>query len=162
MHPGISTRIAIRGGLGLIAICTLAMGGDHHFAAWLILRGVAGLASALVMIAVSAWILPRLTNMARENLSGTVYAGVGAGIVYAGAACLVLLRLNASADTAWVLLGATAAIVTLAVWRVSATDPRRRRRVRLTIHIAQGPTSGWCSATAHMGWDTSSRRRSCR
>ncbi len=123
MHPGISTRTAIRCGLGLIAICTLAMGADHHFAAWLILRGVAGLASALVMIAVSAWILPRLTNVARENLSGTVYAGVGAGIMYAGAACLVLLRLNASADTAWVLLGATAAIVTLAVWRVLGDGP---------------------------------------
>ena len=118
MHPGIPARVAIRSGLALIAASTLAMGADHHVTAWLILRGVAGIASALVMIAVSAWVLPRLAQAARENLSGTVYAGVGAGIVYAGVSCLLLLRLNASADSAWLLLGTTAAIATIAVWRV--------------------------------------------
>jgi len=118
VHPGISARAAIRCGLVLIAASTLAMGADHHFAVWLILRGIAGIASALVMIAVSAWILPRLAHAARDNLSGTVYSGVGAGIVYAGVGCLLLLRLNASATSAWLLLGTTAAIATIAVWRV--------------------------------------------
>jgi MFS family permease len=118
MHPGIPARAAIRCGLALIAASTLAMAADHHVTAWLILRCVAGIASALVMIAASAWVLPRLAQAARENLSGTVYAGVGAGIVYAGVSCLLLLRLNASADSAWLLLGTSAAIATIAVWRV--------------------------------------------
>jgi MFS family permease len=118
MHPRISARAAIRCGLVLIAASTLAMGADHHFTVWLMLRGVAGIASALVMIAVSAWILPRLAHAARDDLSGTVYAGVGAGIVYAGVACVLLLRLNASANSAWFVLGATAALATLVVWRV--------------------------------------------
>lgn len=123
VHPALSTRTAIRSGLALIAVCTLAMGADHHFAAWLILRGVAGLASALVMIAVSAWILPRLAEMAREHMSGAVFSGVGAGIMYAGVACLVLLRIGASADSAWYLLGITAAVVTAGVWHILGDGP---------------------------------------
>lgn len=123
VHPAISNRTAIRTGLALIAVSTLAMGVDQHFAAWLLLRGIAGLASALVMITVSAWILPRLAQFARDDLSGTVYSGVGAGIMFAGAACLVLLRADASADSAWYLLGTSAALVTLLVWRILGDGP---------------------------------------
>jgi MFS family permease len=122
MHPAIRARTAIRVGLVLIAASTLAMGADHHFAAWLMLRAVAGIASALVMIVVSAWILAQLVHAAREDLGGMVYAGVGAGIAFAGFACLVLLRLNASSDVAWMTLGTTAAIVTVAIWRVIGAD----------------------------------------
>ena len=105
---------------GAIAACTLAMGIDHHFAVWLTLRWIAGVASAVVMVVVSAWILPRLAHAAHEHLSGTVYAGVGIGIMFAGLACLVLLRIGASSDTTWVVLGLTAAIITIAVWRAFA------------------------------------------
>ena len=118
MRPNIPTRTAIRIGLVLIAACTLAMGIEHHFAAWLILRAIPGFASALVLVVVSAWILPRLTQAARGDLSGTVYAGVGTGIMFAGVVCLVLVRADASSDTAWIVLGMTAVGVTIAVWRV--------------------------------------------
>ena len=91
------------------------MGIEHHFVAWLILRAIPGFASALVLVVVSAWILPRLAHAARRSLSGTVYAGVGTGITFAGAACLVLLRTGASSDTAWIVLGMTAVGVTIAV-----------------------------------------------
>src|SRR6267143_2127720 len=74
MHPNIPARTAIRIGLVLIAACTLAMGIEHHFAAWLILRAIPGFASAFVLIVVSAWILPRLAHEGRRHLSGTVYA----------------------------------------------------------------------------------------
>ena len=118
MHPNIPTRTAIRIGLVLIAACTLAMGIEHHFAAWLILRAIPGFASALVLVVVSAWILPRLAHAARGDLSGTVYAGVGTGIMFAGVACLVMVRTGASSDTAWIVLGITAVGVTIAIWRV--------------------------------------------
>ena len=113
-------RTAMRIGLVLIAGCTLAMGIEHHFAAWLILRAIPGFASALVLIVVSAWILPRLAHEGRGHLSGTVYAGVGTGIMFAGVVCLVLVRAGASSDTAWIVLGITAVGVTIAVWRVLA------------------------------------------
>ena len=129
MHPRVPARTAIRIGLVLIAACTLAMGIEHRFAAWLILRAIPGFASGWVMVIVSAWILPRLAQAGREDLSGTVYAGVGTGIVFAGLACLVLLRAGASSDTAWILLGVTAVGVTIAVWHVlgdeSATGSER-------------------------------------
>ena len=129
MHPNIPTRTAIRIGLVLIAACTFAMGIEHHFAAWLILRAIPGFASALVLVVVSAWILPRLAHAARENLSGTVYAGVGTGIMFAGVACLVMVRTGASSDTAWIVLGMTAVGVTIAIWRVlgdeSTSGPER-------------------------------------
>jgi len=118
MHSNIPTRTAIRIGLVLIAACTLAMGIEHHFAAWRILRAIPGFASALVLVVVSAWILPRLAHAARGDLSGTVYAGVGTGIMFAGVACLVMVRTGASSDTAWIVLGMTAVGVTIAIWRV--------------------------------------------
>jgi predicted MFS family arabinose efflux permease len=99
MHPRIATRTATRIGLVSIAACTLAMGIEHHFAAWLVLRAIPGFASALVLVVVSAWVLPRLAHAAREHLSGIVYAGVGAGIMFAGLACLILVRTGASSDT---------------------------------------------------------------
>jgi MFS family permease len=118
MHPKIPTRTAVRIGLVLIAACTLAMGIEHHFAAWLILRAIPGFASALILVVVSAWILPKLAHAGRAYLSGTVYAGVGTGIMFAGLACLLLVRVGASSDTAWILLGASAVGITIAVWRV--------------------------------------------
>jgi len=118
----VGARRALRIGLVLIAACTLAMGLDHHFVAWLMLRAIPGFASALVLIVASAWILPRLAQAAREALSGVVYAGVGAGIVLAGLACLLLDRAGASSDTAWIALGVTSAVATIAVWRVLGDD----------------------------------------
>jgi MFS family permease len=122
MRARIAARSALRSGLVLIAACTLAMGLDHHFVAWMVLRAIPGFASALVLIVASAWILPRLAEAARESLNGVVYAGVGAGIVVAGIACLVLQRAGASADVAWMVLGVIAAVVTVALWRVLGDD----------------------------------------
>lgn len=118
MRPHVPARTAIRTGLVFIAACTLAMGIEHRLAAWLILRAIPGFASGWVMVVASAWILPRLAQARREDLSGTVYAGVGAGIMFAGLACLVLVRAGASSDAAWILLGVIAVGVTIAVWRV--------------------------------------------
>jgi predicted MFS family arabinose efflux permease len=142
MHPNIPTRTAIRIGLVLIAACTLAMGVEHHFAAWLILRAIPGFASALVLVFVSAWILPRLAHAARGDLSGTVYAGVGTGIMVAGVACLVMVRTGASSDTAWIVLGMTAVVVTIAIWRVLG-DESTSGSERAASHAPRDTVSNW-------------------
>ena len=142
MRPNIPARTAIRVGLVLIAACTLAMGIEHHFVAWLILRAIPGFASALVLVFVSAWILPRLAHAARENLSGTVYAGVGTGIMFAGLACLVLVRNDASSDTAWIALGMTAVGVTIAIWRVLG-DESTNESERAPAHPHHATVSHW-------------------
>jgi predicted MFS family arabinose efflux permease len=105
---------AIRMGLAVIGLSTLGMALRDGFLLWLVLRTVAGVASAWVLVFVSAWSLERLADLGRPSLSGVVYAGVGAGIVVAGAACLVVMSLGGSSSFAWTILGigslATAAI----------------------------------------------------
>jgi Uncharacterised MFS-type transporter YbfB len=117
-------RFAIRAGLACIALGTLAMGLEQRFVAWLALRALAGIASAWVLIHVSAACLER---------QGTVYAGVGVGIALAGLACL----LSSQADSAWLALGAAALVATLLLWRAFAVRevpiPDRKGRSFLLI-----------------------------
>lgn len=105
---------AIRMGLAVIGLSTLGMALNDGFLLWLVLRTVAGVASAWVLVFVSAWSLERLSVLGRPRLGGVVYAGVGIGIVVAGAACLVAMSVRASSSAAWTSLGlaslATAAI----------------------------------------------------
>src|SRR4051812_8651007 len=68
---------AIRTGLLAIGLSTLAMGLEHRFVLWIALRTLAGIASAWVLVFVSAWALERLAVLGRSDLSGAVYAGVG-------------------------------------------------------------------------------------
>jgi predicted MFS family arabinose efflux permease len=85
----------IRIGLATIGLSTLAMGLDHHLVVWLVLRALAGIASAWVLIYVSAWCLENLAALDRPALGNAVYAGVGAGIALAGGLCLWLMRAGA-------------------------------------------------------------------
>jgi MFS family permease len=112
----IRARTAIRGGLVAIALLTAGMGLEHRLAGWLVLRALAGVASAWVMISVSAWCLERLAPHGRPMLSGVVFAGVGAGITLAGVSCLALMQTRAGASLAWATLGALGLGVTALVW----------------------------------------------
>src|SRR5712691_1129797 len=95
------STFAIRAGLLVIGLSTLAMGLEHSFALWVVLLAVAGIASAWVLVFVSTWALERLALLGRSKLSGTVYAGVGTGIGIAGGACLILMSLHARSGDAW-------------------------------------------------------------
>lgn len=122
----IRPALAIRTGLAIIGVSTLAMGLSQHFATWIVLRAAAGIASAWVLVFVSAWALERLAQERRPDLAGVVYAGVGAGIAIAGGACLVAMRLHASSAEAWLLLGALSIAVTAAIWSRIAPGPSHR------------------------------------
>ena len=98
----------VRCGLALVALVTAAMAFTDSYAAWLVLRFAAGVASAWVLVFVSSW------GFARPEV---VFAGVGTGIAITGLACLVLMARSASADTAWLVLGSLAAVGTLATWK---------------------------------------------
>jgi predicted MFS family arabinose efflux permease len=88
------------------------------FLVWVVLRALAGVASAWVLVFVSAWSLERLAALGRLSLGGVVYAGVGTGIVVAGFGCLVLMNLHASSSAAWTALGIVALAATAVVWPV--------------------------------------------
>jgi predicted MFS family arabinose efflux permease len=135
---------AIRGGLVTIGLTTLGMGLHDSFALWIILRTLAGIASAWVLICTSAWCLERLVPLRRPLLESTVFAGVGAGIALAGAACLAFMRLRTTSARAWILFGIASLLVAVAVWPVfSAAD-------RATVS-ARGPLP-------ELVWDAESLR----
>lgn len=108
---------AIRGGLLVIAVATFAMGISHDFAVWLILRFVAGAASAWVLIHVAAWAMDRLADLARPQAGGLVFAGVGVGIAASGLLCMVLMHLHTSSAHTWEWFGALSLVMAALIWR---------------------------------------------
>ena len=104
---------------GLVAVCavTAAMGLPLPFWAWLGLRLLAGVASAFLLISISAWSLEALSGRSGPLVPSLVFAGVGTGIAAAGLACLALARAGASSSESWLVLGLLAAAATAGVWR---------------------------------------------
>src|SRR6266849_3856020 len=121
----LQSTVAIRAGLLVIGLSTLAMGLDHPFMLSLVLLTMSGIASAWVLVFVSNWALERLALLGRSKLSGTVYAGVGTGIVIAGGACLVLMSLHARSGDAWLSLGVISIAVTVMIWPLLKASPSR-------------------------------------
>jgi MFS family permease len=120
----IPASVAVRAGLAGIGVFTVLMGLDAHFASWIVLRAAAGVASAWVLIHVSAWSLERLAPLARPALNGTVYAGVGAGAALAGALCVAALGLHLGARDAWLGLGGIALATAAALWPLFTAEKR--------------------------------------
>jgi MFS family permease len=118
----IRATTAIRAGLVAIGLSTLAMGLDDHVAVWVVLRAIAGVASAWVLVYVSSWCLERLGSLDRPGLSNTVFAGVGAGIALAGLLCLALMYARISSAPTWIALGVIALVLSVVVWPVFAGD----------------------------------------
>lgn len=100
------------GSLAGIALFTAAMGFTHSVALWLLLRFLAGLASAWVLVFTSAWILPQLGGRA-ATLGGVLFSGVGLGIALAGFLCMAFVIAHGSSSFAWQALGATAVLLSI-------------------------------------------------
>jgi MFS family permease len=113
---------AIRWGLVSISLFTLGMGLTHELRLWLALRFLAGAASAFVLVGVSAWAIPVLTQLHQATRSGQVFAGVGVGISFAGLVGLVAGVTALGSQTTWISLGLIAALLALALWRQLASD----------------------------------------
>ena len=108
---------AVRGGLLLIAVVTFAMGLTHVFALQLCLRLLAGVASAWVLVHVSAWTLGHLLALRRADANGIVYAGVGVGVAAAGLVCMAAMQVRWHSDRTWQVFGVLSLVATLALWR---------------------------------------------
>lgn len=136
----LSASVAIRAALLAIGLLTLAMGLVDGFAAWLVLRALAGVASAWVLVFVSAWTLEQLAVVRRPRLAGVLYAGVGTGVTVAGIVCLVVTLLGSGADAGWISLGALALLAAAASWATFTFGPEDARD---TAVEARAPTGGW-------------------
>ncbi|MEP7068868.1 MAG: YbfB/YjiJ family MFS transporter, partial [Usitatibacter sp.] len=142
-------RTAIRVGLCAVGASTLAMGVAHSLGAWIALRGIAGAASAWVLVFASAWCLDQFESRAGPRraamLGAVVFSGVGVGIALAGILCTLLLIEKVSADDAWIALGAVSLAAAATTWRIlggtagrppaapSSATPRSADAIRLAV-----------------------------
>ena len=113
---------AIRWGLLAVGLFTLAMGLGDWQAVWLVLRFLAGVASAFVLVGTSAWAMPILARHGREEWSGHVFSGVGVGIALAGLFGLVAGIDAWSSRTTWIVLGVVAIVLAALLWRNLSAD----------------------------------------
>src|SRR6266480_85306 len=89
---------------------------------------LAGLASLAVAMGIGRFAFTPLLPMMQGDsglsliaggwLAGAVYAGVGVGIVVAGALCAALMAWRAASSEAWIVLGAVSLLSTLLIWNV--------------------------------------------
>ena len=107
---------AARAGLTGVALFTVAMGLTADFAWWLVWRFLAGVASALVLVGISAWALHRLARVERAHWAGWVFAGVGVGIAFAGLVSLIIGVRAIAPSIGWLLLGAAATLILALTW----------------------------------------------
>jgi predicted MFS family arabinose efflux permease len=111
-----ATVTVVRFSLVTIALLTGAMGLIHHPAAWLMLRGLAGVISAWILIFASAFVLEQLAALGKSRLGGVVFSGVGFGIALTGASCLLFLNRAWSADQVWLATSVIALLLALSCW----------------------------------------------
>jgi predicted MFS family arabinose efflux permease len=108
--PG-SRRTWLLGWLAVNAICLGAMGLSTTMPLFLLLRLVAGTASAFILIFSSALVLDRLASTGRSGLSAVHFAGVGIGIVASAA----LVGTLGDWRTMWFASGGLALLAGIAV-----------------------------------------------
>ena len=111
-----AARHAVRWGLVAVALSTVGMGVTESYGAWLALRFGAGVASAYVLVGVSAWALPALAWHDRSLWSGWLFAGVGVGISLAGLLVLLAGARGDASEDSWVALGLASAAVAAIAW----------------------------------------------
>lgn len=109
---------AIRAGLATVGVATAAMGLTADFGSWLLLRSVAGTASAWVLISTASWTLGRLAPAGSAQLTALVFSGVGVGIAAVGSTILVLMAADAASSIAWISLGIASLVLTALLWPV--------------------------------------------
>ena len=132
----VDTRGAIRASLLVTAASTLAMGLTSAFPAWLALRAVAGIASAFLLVHVSAWALERVGSDPIRRAA--VFSGVGTGICAVGTACLLFDEWGLSAEGGWIALGAASFFFSALVWRAYEAP----RAVAARAHVAHERARG--------------------
>lgn len=112
----VATVTVVRVSMVTVVLLTVAMGLTHDPVAWLLLRGLAGLVSAWILVFASAYILEQLATLGRRRLGGVVFGGVGFGTALTGASCLLFLNLSWSADQAWIAVGVIGLVLAFSCW----------------------------------------------
>ncbi len=108
-------RLRLLGGLWLCVLLTLASFWAQGFWAHLLLRFGTGLASAWVLVMITALSQPLALAAGRPRLGALVFAGPGLGIMLTGLLALGANLLGQSSANLWLLYGAVALLMLLAI-----------------------------------------------
>lgn len=127
-QPG-QMRARLLGGLWLCVLLTLASFWARGFWPHLALRFGTGLASAWVLVMITALSQPLALAAGRPRLGALVFAGPGLGIMLTGLLALGANRLGQSSANLWLLYGAVALLMLLAILPIL---PRTSSSQRLT------------------------------
>lgn len=133
-----SARIRILKVSAVAVVATTAlMAVTMNLAVWSVVRFVAGLASAGVLVLATGIVLDNLRRQGRTSLSGWLFSGVGLGIVVSG----VVVHLTVETlgwRGSWLLL---ALIATAAIYPCWRWLPRAAQANTLSITSTLGPAS---------------------
>jgi predicted MFS family arabinose efflux permease len=94
--------------VGLVAnsLLTLAMGFSDGMAAFLLIRFLGGVTTAIVMVFLAAIVFAQLARAGRSDLQALHFGGVGVGIAASSAMIALLILANAGWRAAWFGAGA--------------------------------------------------------
>jgi predicted MFS family arabinose efflux permease len=110
--------------LGINIAGLFAMAATDAFSAHLILRFLAGVAGAFVVIFSSALVLDRLANSGRSNLSSLHFAGIGVGVTVSAVVVAWLLAHGAGWRDLWIASGIICiGGFALSAWLIPAAEP---------------------------------------
>ena len=116
------SRAVMRVSLAVLIATLVLMPASHEQAFWLVLRLVAGLASALVFVSGIGAVLSRLRGLP-HHLTGWVFSGVGAGIALSGVLVLIV-RQESTWSVAWWACAGLALVLSAGAWSLApARDP---------------------------------------
>ena len=114
--PPVAGPWMVRAGLLATGVLTLGMALPWP-AAWPLLRFAAGVASALVFVYTSGWVLSQLAHLQAPAMGGVMFTGPGAGIVVSGLFASAMVQWQWHAADAWLVFGALAFVLSALVWR---------------------------------------------
>ncbi|RON90047.1 MFS transporter [Pseudomonas fluorescens] len=108
----------LHGGLWLCVLLTLASFWANGFWAHLLLRFGTGVASAWVLVMITALSQPLAAAAGRPRLGALVFAGPGLGIFLTGLLALFSHLLNQTSATLWLIYAAVALVMLLGIVRI--------------------------------------------
>lgn len=140
-------RWLARAGIGGSVLLLAAMAVLQSPWAWMLIRALAGAASAFSLVFVSAIVIERLSMAGQMDRTIWLYAGVGVGI--ASSALMVLVLVSQAAN--WPLLwwGAAALALPFAAlaWRVFGAQPPRHEAAPAHDAASSRPTAAPSTAS---------------
>ena len=138
--PPVDGPWMVRAGLVATGVLTLGMALPWP-AVWPLLRFAAGVASALVFIYTSGWVLSQMARLQASAMGGVMYTGPGAGIIVSGLFASAMVQWNWHAVDAWLVFGVLALVLSALVWRSfgHGETPRPAAATRTGAALASEP-----------------------